>query len=183
MKLGLAGAFQIANAAVALGALEALQESGYGVGKDPLYKGLAEVRWPGRLELLHAAPQILLDGAHNPAAAKVLKVCLEEEFDYRRLYMVMGIMEDKEVSVIVSELAPLADMLIASSPRNPRSASAQRIAEIAQHYCKEVAVIQDVGQGVAYAREKAREDDLIVITGSLYTVGEARDHLLKMGQV
>jgi dihydrofolate synthase/folylpolyglutamate synthase len=148
-----------------------------------MYTGLAKVRWPGRLELISTAPLILLDGAHNPAAARVLKACLEEEFDYRRLYMVMGIMEDKEVAVIVSELAPLADMLIASSPHNPRAISARRIAEIARNHCREVAVIEDVGQGVAYAREKAHEDDLIVITGSFYTVGEARDFLLSKGNL
>jgi dihydrofolate synthase/folylpolyglutamate synthase len=183
MRLGLAGAFQIHNATVALGALEALPEAGYHVGEESIYKGLAKVRWPGRLELLPTAPRILLDGAHNPAAAAVLKACLEEEFDYRRLYMVMGIMEDKEVAVILSELVPLADMLIASSPHNPRAQSAQQIAEIAQHYCKEVKVIQDVGQGMAYAQERAQEDDLIVVTGSLYTVGEARGHLLSRGEI
>lgn len=183
MRLGLAGGFQITNATVALGALEALQEAGYRVGAESLYKGLAKVRWPGRLELVQTSPRIILDGAHNPAAARALKACLEEEFDYRHLYMVMGIMEDKEVSVILSELVPLADMLIASSPHNPRAMSAQGIAEIARHYCKEVAVIDDVGQGVAYAREKAHEDDLIVVTGSLYTVGETRDFLLSKGHV
>jgi len=183
LRLGMAGSFQITNATVALGAMEALQEAGYGVGEESLYKGLAKVRWPGRLELLPTVPRILLDGAHNPAAAGVLKGCLEEEFDYRRLYMVMGIMQDKEVAVILAELAPLADMLIASSPRNPRATSAQRIAEIAQNYCKEVVVIQDVGAGVEYVREKAQEDDLIVVTGSLYTVGEARDFLLNKGLV
>jgi dihydrofolate synthase/folylpolyglutamate synthase len=135
------------------------------------------------LELVQTSPQILLDGAHNPAAARAVKACLEEEFDYRRLYMVMGIMQDKEVSVILSELVPLADMLIASSPHNPRALSAQRIAEIARNYCKEVTVIEDVGEGVEYARKAAREDDLIVVTGSLFTVGEARDHLLSRGQV
>ena len=183
IRLGLAGAFQIRNATVALGALEELGQRGYRVGEKSMYTGLAKVRWPGRLELLPTAPRILLDGAHNPAAARVLKACLEEEFDYRRLYMVMGIMEDKEVAVILSELAPLADMLIASSPHNPRAISAQRIAEIARNYCREVAVIEDVGQGVAYAREKAHEDDLIVITGSFYTVGEALNFLLREGHV
>jgi dihydrofolate synthase / folylpolyglutamate synthase len=74
-------------------------------------------------------------------------------------------------------------VLIASRPHNPRAMSAQRIAEIAHNYCQEVAAIEDVGQGVAHAREKAREDDLIVVTGSLYTVGEARDFLLTRGQV
>jgi dihydrofolate synthase/folylpolyglutamate synthase len=74
-------------------------------------------------------------------------------------------------------------MLIASSPHNPRALSAWRIAEIAQNYCKEVTVIEDVGRGVASAREKAQEDDLIVVTGSLYTVGEARDFLLSKGKL
>jgi len=183
IKLGLAGAFQITNATMALAALEELGQSGYRVGEKSIYSGLAKVRWPGRLELIPTAPGILLDGAHNPDAARVLKACLEEEFDYRRLYMVMGIMEDKEVAIILSELAPLADMLIASSPHNPRALSAQQLAEIARNYCKEVQVIEDVGQGVAHAREKAHEDDLIVVTGSLYTVGEARDYLLSEGQV
>jgi dihydrofolate synthase/folylpolyglutamate synthase len=183
IRLGLAGAFQIHNATVALGALEELGERGYRIGEKSMYTGLAKVQWPGRLELIPTAPRILLDGAHNPAAASALKACLEEEFDYRRLYMVMGIMEDKEVAVILSELAPLADMLIASRPHNPRAISAQRIAEIARNHCKEVAVIEDVGQGVASAREKAQEDDLIVVTGSLYTVGEARDFLLSKGKL
>ncbi len=181
--MGLAGAFQIHNATVALGALEELGERGYRIGQKSIYNGLVKVQWPGRLELIPTSPRILLDGAHNPAAASALKACLEEEFDYRRLYMVMGIMEDKEVEVILSELAPLADMLIASRPHNPRAISAQQLAEIARNHCKEVAVIEDVGQGVASAREKAQEDDLIVVTGSLYTVGEARDFLLSKGKL
>ncbi|OGP56163.1 MAG: hypothetical protein A2Y65_07705 [Deltaproteobacteria bacterium RBG_13_52_11] len=183
IRLGVAGSYQIANATVALGALEALEETGYRVGEEPIYKGLAEVRWPGRLEVVQNAPQILLDGAHNPAAARSLKASLQEEFDYQLLYMVMGIMADKEVSAILAELAPLADVLIASSPPNPRAMPAQRIAEIARNYCNEVTVIEDVGEGVDYAREVAQKDDLIVVTGSLFTVGAVRDHLLSEGQV
>ncbi len=183
IRLGVAGSYQVANAAVALGALEALEETGYRVGEGSIYYGLAKVRWPGRLELVQKSPQILLDGAHNPAAAISLKRSLQEEFDYRHLYMVIGIMEDKEVSAILAELAPLADVLVASSPRNPRAMSAQGLAEIARNYCGEVKVIEDVGEGVDYAREVAREDDLIVVTGSLFTVGAAREHLLSKGQV
>ncbi len=179
IRLGAAGSYQVANAAVALGALEAFEEQGYRIGKKSIYKGLAAVRWPGRLELVQESPQILLDGAHNPAAAKALKVCLQEEFDYRHLYMVMGIMKDKELAVIVTELAPLADVLIATRPHNPRATSPQEIAEIAQNYCPEVMVIEDVSEGVEYLQAMAQQDDLIVVTGSLFTVGEARDHLVK----
>ena len=183
IQLGISGSFQIENAAIALGALEALGERGYGVEKDSIYRGLATVRWPGRLELVQKTPQILLDGAHNHAAARSLRKALQEDFDYHHLYMIMGIMEDKEVSAILSELAPLADILIASNPHNPRALSAQQIAEIAQNYCNEVKVINDVGEGMEYAQEVAEEDDLIIVAGSLFTVGEARNHLLNRGQI
>lgn len=183
IRLGLAGSYQIANATVALGGLEALGERGYGVEEESIYRGLAAVRWPGRLEIVHNAPQILLDGAHNPAAARSLREALQEEFDYRHLYMVMGIMEDKEVSVIVAELAPLASVFIATRPHNPRAMSPHRVAEIAQDYCKAVTVMEEVSEGVKYLQKVAREDDLIVVTGSLFTVGEVRDRLLTKEQV
>jgi dihydrofolate synthase/folylpolyglutamate synthase len=183
IKLGMAGSYQVVNATVALGALEALQEMGYRVGKGAIYKGMVQVRWPGRLELIHESPFILLDGAHNPAAARALKTALQEEFDYRCLYMVIGIMADKEVSAVMAELAPLANEIIATSPANPRALSASQLAEIAQDYCREVTVIEAVVEGVAYAREKAGKNDLIVVTGSLFTVGAVRDYLLSAGKV
>jgi dihydrofolate synthase/folylpolyglutamate synthase len=183
IRLGVAGPFQVENATVALGGLEALGQKGYRIEEESIYKGLAKVRWPGRLELVQKSPQILLDGAHNPAAARSLREALQEEFDYRHLYMVMGIMEDKEVSAILAELAPLTVVLIATRPHNPRAMPPQRIAEIAHDYCSEVEVIEDVGEGVGCAREMAQEDDLIVVTGSLFTVGEVRDHLLSEGRV
>jgi dihydrofolate synthase/folylpolyglutamate synthase len=182
IRLGVAGSFQIENATVALGALEALEEQGYKVGDESIYKGLASVHWPGRLELVQASPQILLDGAHNPAAARSLKEALQEEFDYRHLYMVMGTMQDKEVSTLMAVLAPLADKMIAVSPCNPRAISAQRLADIAQHYCREVTAIEDVREGVEYARQIAQADDLILVTGSLFTVGEARNYLVHKEQ-
>ena len=183
ISVGLAGSFQIENATVALGALEALEERGYRVREESIYQGLATIQWPGRLELVQESPLILLDGAHNPAAARSLKEAVQEEFDYHHLYMVMGIMQDKEVSAIVAELVPLADVLIATSPHNPRAMSAQRLAQSAQDYCAEVKVIEDVGEGMEYAQEMAHKNDLILVAGSLFTVGEARDHLLSKEQV
>jgi dihydrofolate synthase/folylpolyglutamate synthase len=92
-------------------------------------------------------------------------------------------MADKEVSAIAAELAPLADWLIATTPPNPRALPAGQLADIAHDYCRQVKVIEAVEEGVAYARESARKDDLIVVTGSLFTVGAAREFLLNMGGV
>jgi dihydrofolate synthase/folylpolyglutamate synthase len=183
IRLGVAGSYQILNATVALAALESLEQQGYRIVTESIYYGLAKVHWPGRLELIQQSHQILLDGAHNSAAAKALKACLQDEFDYRHIYMVMGVMEDKEVSAMLAELVPLADVLIATRPRNSRAMPPQRVAAIAQTYCKDVTMIDDVGEGVDYARKVAREDDLIVVTGSLFTVGEARAHLINEKQV
>jgi dihydrofolate synthase/folylpolyglutamate synthase len=178
ITLGLAGFYQIANAIVAMEVLEAFAEAGYRVREESLYQGLANVRWPGRLELVRTQPQIILDGAHNPAAAKTLRQCLQEEFDYRHLYMVMGVMADKEVAAILAELAPLADVLIATKPPNPRAMSAQELTEIARHYCRAVKVVEDVGEAVAYGQKEAQTNDMIVVTGSFFTVGAVRDYLV-----
>ncbi len=180
-SLGVAGPYQVDNATVALGTLEVLDEMGYGVEEKSVYEGLKKVRWPGRLDLIQKSPQILLDGAHNPAAARSLRKALKEEFDYKHLSMIMGIMEDKEVTAIIAELAPLADLLIASRPHTPRAMSPHTIADIAQAYCKEVKVIEDIGKGIEYLRGRAQDDDLILVTGSLFTVGEARTHFGNKG--
>jgi dihydrofolate synthase/folylpolyglutamate synthase len=182
ITLGVRGSFQVENATVALGALKILEEKGYKVAEESIYRGLATVRWPGRLEVVHESPQIVLDGAHNPAAAGSLKKALQEEFDYHRLYMVMGIMQDKEVSAIVGTIAPIADVLIAASPHNPRAMGAQQLADIVRDYSSAVTVIEDVGEAVAYAQKEAQKDDLILITGSLFTVGEARDYIVSKEQ-
>jgi len=182
VKLGLAGPYQIDNATVALGALEVLDEMGYAIKRESIYEGLSKVRWPGRLELIQGSPQILLDGAHNPAAAMSLKKALCEELSYRTLFMLVGIMEDKEAPAILSELAPLAELLVASRPHSPRAMSPQKIAAIAQGYCRATKVIEDIREAVAYLQEVAQEDDLLLVTGSLFTVGEAREYLLNKGR-
>jgi dihydrofolate synthase/folylpolyglutamate synthase len=179
ITVGIAGRFQIENAVIALGALEVLEEQGLGVSRTSIAQGLSAVRWPGRFELIQQSPQVVLDGAHNAAAARSLRQALQEEFDCRQLYMVMGIMADKEVSAVVAELAPLATGFIATRPHNARAMPPQRVAEIARRYCGEVKVIEDVVEGVDYLRAVVHEDDLIVVTGSLFTVGEAREHLLR----
>ncbi|UCC66293.1 MAG: bifunctional folylpolyglutamate synthase/dihydrofolate synthase [Deltaproteobacteria bacterium] len=178
VKLGVAGSYQVDNATVALGALEVLEEMGLGVSKKSVYEGLRKILWPGRLELVQRSPQILLDGAHNYAGARSLREALQEEFEYDRLFMIVGIMEDKEIPTILTELAPLADLLVASRPHNPRAMSPQKVAEIARTHCKEVKVIEEVKDAVGKLREVAQKDDLIIATGSLFTVGEARDYLL-----
>jgi len=124
------------------------------------------------------APGVLLDGAHNPAAARALRRALQEEFEYRRLFMLVGILEDKDAQTMLAELAPMADSLVAVKPDTSRAMAPNRIAEIARRYCEEIQIIEDVAKALEQVLKSAQKDDLILATGSLYTVGEARKHLM-----
>lgn len=183
LRLGLAGSHQVLNASLALAAAEMLGEMGFPLKEEHLRNGLAETKWPGRLERVVGSPPILLDGAHNPGATRILKKALEEEFPRRRLILVLGIMGDKEIGKMMSNLAPLADLLILTRPHMERAASLELLRKHASPWKKPALEIGDVGGALEKARGEAGREDLVVVTGSLYTVGEARAYLIREGLV
>jgi dihydrofolate synthase/folylpolyglutamate synthase len=157
----LAGEHQVENAITAAMALESL-------GVSP--KGIAGARWPGRLEHVAPNPDIILDGAHNPAGARALVRYLERFYAGRKLHLIYGAMRDKAVDEIAGILFPLAGDLIFTAPANARALRPESLVEIAGR--GETA--STVADALAKARERATADDVIVITGSLFLVGEAR---------
>ncbi len=183
LRLGLPGKHQILNASLALAAVEVLIESGFSLDEEHLRRGLAETKWPGRLELIGDSPRILLDGAHNPGAAEVLKKNLKEDFSRRRLVLVLGIMADKEIPKMMAHLVPLADLLILTQPRMARAASPALLRSHASSFRKPVVEVAEVRSAVKYALAEAGKEDLIVISGSLFTVGEARAFFLEQGMI
>ncbi len=183
LRLGLGGKHQVLNASLALAAVEILIEGGFSLEEEHLRKGLAETKWPGRLELIGESPRILLDGAHNPGAAEVLKKNLKEDFPRRRLILVLGIMADKEIPKMMANLAPLADLLILTRPRMDRAASPALLRSHASSFRKPMVEVARVDSAVKYALAEAEKEDLIVISGSLFTVGEARAYLVEQGMI
>lgn len=183
LRLGLAGSHQVLNASLALAAAEMLVEMEFPMSEEHLRNGLVETKWPGRLEKVGDSPPILLDGAHNPGATRILKKALEEEFPHRRLILVLGIMGDKEIGKMMSNLVPLADLLILTRPDMERAASLEILRKHASPWGKPALEIGDVGGAVEKARSEAGRGDLVVVTGSLYTVGEARAYLIREGLV
>jgi dihydrofolate synthase/folylpolyglutamate synthase len=145
--------------------------------------GIAEARWPGRLEHVAPNPDIILDGAHNPAGARALARYLEQFYlqpgslpiGGRRLWLVYGAMRDKALDEIAGILFPLAHELIFTAPAAPRALRPEALAAIAGRGRP----VADVGQAIALARGQASTDDVIVITGSLFLVGEARAHFVQ----
>ncbi|HSB03845.1 MAG TPA: folylpolyglutamate synthase/dihydrofolate synthase family protein [Thermodesulfobacteriota bacterium] len=179
VRLNLSGLHQIVNATIALGALEILEDSGYPVSTESMIEGLREVDWPGRLEMISSSPRVLLDGAHNPAGAMVLKASLKKEFQFHRLILLLGIMKDKDFRSVLKTLAPLADHIILSKPHMERASSPSLLLDqLGDTNGKKAEIVEDLPRAIEKGLSLTQREDLFCITGSLYTVGEARDYLL-----
>jgi dihydrofolate synthase / folylpolyglutamate synthase len=161
LKCPLPGEHQVENAIAAALALESL-------GISP--KGIENAIWPGRLEHISPNPDIILDGAHNPAGARALARYLERFYANRKIWMIYGAMRDKAVDEISGILFPLASELIFTAPNNARALRPEALRELAG----KAHIAPDISAALALARAGVAEDDVIVITGSLFLVGEAR---------
>ena len=174
IHLNLKGYHQVINATTALGAMEVLEDLGYRVSTDAMIDGLREVDWPGRLEMISSSPRVILDGAHNPAGAIVLKESLEKEFQYQHLILLIGIMKDKDVQSMLHLLAPLADRIILTKPHTDRAAPPSLLKRALGRNGEKAEIAEDLNEAIGRALSLTQKEDLLCITGSLYTVGEAR---------
>ena len=181
LSFNLRGSHQMINATTALGAMEILDDLGYRVSNDAMTEGLKEVDWPGRLEVVCSAPRVLLDGAHNPDGALSLKESLEKDFQYHHLVLLIGIMKDKDVHSILHSLSPLADRIILTRPGTDRAASPALLRKALGRNGKKAEVIEDFRKAINKGLSLTGEEDILCITGSLYTVGEARSYFLPRG--
>ncbi|GAG74234.1 unnamed protein product [marine sediment metagenome] len=172
----LLGRHQAENAATAISAIEALKIRGVKISEKAIRAGLEKVKWTGRLEIIQNNPTLILDGAHNPSGVKIVRQALEEIFSYHRLILVLAIFADKDYKKMIQILAPNADLIITTKAKNPRATPPQIIAKEAAQYIEKnkIIVTEDIPQAINSALSNSKEDDLICITGSLYTIGEAK---------
>ena len=173
ITLSLAGEHQIDNALTAITALTDL-----GVAPDAIEHGLAEVVWPGRLERLETSPPTLLDAAHNPSGARTLAAFLRRFYGGRRIVLVFGSSRDKAVDDVAGLLFPVVDHVILTRSAVSRSVKPETLARIVDHHHDSVEQAPTVANALGLAGERAGRDDLIVVAGSIFLVGEARDLLL-----
>jgi dihydrofolate synthase/folylpolyglutamate synthase len=177
LALGLKGRFQHRNAALCLLTLEILKGKGIAVSEEDIRLGLADPLWPGRLEVVSSRPLIILDGAHNIAAMRSLADSIKRDFDFKDLVLVVGIMADKQISRILKEIVPLATRTIFTRPAYYRAAEPQRLLKAAEELGRGGEVCVPLSAAIERAKNLADERDLILITGSLFTVGEAKSCL------
>lgn len=179
----LAGLFQLQNALNAAAAAHVLRARGFPVSDEAIERGIAAAVWPGRIEKVRANPDVYLDGAHNPAAARELAGFLEKNFAGRKVLLVFGALRDKAVDEIAGILFPHAAHVIFTEPRTTRSISAAQLAEIAAHHAASWEIIENAEQALDAALAGAGAEDAIFITGSLYLVGQLRGRLLPDSKV
>jgi dihydrofolate synthase/folylpolyglutamate synthase len=177
----LLGRHQLRNVALAVAAAEELSKLGLpGITPESIERGIRETRWPGRFQVLPARagwPEIVLDVAHNPAGAWALRSALSARYDNRPLIFVFGAMRDKAISEMTEILFPLAARVIATRPENPRSASPGEIQQAGRRTGAEIEPAAEVGAALQRARDGAGPGTVMVVTGSIYLVGEAMSFL------
>ena len=172
LAIPLIGGHQLENAAVAVAALEALA-----IGAEDMARGLAQVRWPGRLEMLRDKPLFLVDGAHNADSARRLREAIEEYLNFDRLILIAGASSDKDIAGMLGELAPISSLIVVTRSRHPRALAPALILDELEGQGVKGELAESVSSAAERALAVAGPDDLICATGSLFVAAEAREYI------
>lgn len=180
----LAGAHQLENAVLALEGIRALKDAGYPISFEAVQSGMEQAKWNGRFTVLKKDPYLIVDGAHNPDAARKLQESLEMYFPNREFVFLMGVFRDKQYEAIAKRMAPMAKEIIAmETPDNPRALPAGQLGEVLKKYRspEHVHVADSLGEALKMGEELAGKDDVIVAFGSLSFIGDLTKLSEKVG--
>ncbi|MBI4778160.1 bifunctional folylpolyglutamate synthase/dihydrofolate synthase [Candidatus Desantisbacteria bacterium] len=171
----LPGAHQLQNAACAILAAGALEEQGVKINHDKIPYAVSHTTWPVRLQVIGQKPLMVVDGAHNPAGAKVLRQAIDECFTYEQLILVLGILDDKDQTAMMREL--IADnsrlkLLILTKPETSRAFPPDKLLKEADKYLVSTMVCDDIPTAITQSIKAANDNDMICLAGSLYVVAE-----------
>ncbi|WP_392486677.1 bifunctional folylpolyglutamate synthase/dihydrofolate synthase [Haloimpatiens sp. FM7315] len=174
LNLALLGKHQMLNCALAVNAVEKLIDMGVKISKEDILSGLKTVKWPVRLETLKNNPTVVLDGAHNIDGIKNLTLSLETYFKYNNLILVLGILADKEVETMVKEIVPKASRVITVTPNSDRAELSEDLKKVVIKYNKNCEAFSHYKDAYKKALSYCSKEDLLLICGSLYMVGDMR---------
>jgi dihydrofolate synthase/folylpolyglutamate synthase len=175
VRTPLLGPFQVENVAIAVAALAELRSAGFTIPDRAIREGVEATRWPARLDPVREAPCVLVDCAHNRPAAAALAEAFVDLFPGRKASLVVGILNDKDLPGMAAAWGPLASRVFAGQPKSPRAFDAEVVAAAFRPYAEAVA-LPSIRDAIEAAIRAAGSDEIILITGSIYTAGEALDH-------
>jgi len=177
LTIPLLGEHQLENAAVAVSALEVLADQGAKISPESIAKGLSQVHWPGRLQILQHNPLFVVDGAHNADSAMKLREALKQYFDFDNAILIVGTSQEKDIAGIVAELSPLPSMVIVTRSHHPRAVATSELRAEFSKWGVKPQVTEDVPSAVELALAETKPRDLICATGSLFVVAEVIEYL------
>lgn len=172
LKLSLLGEHQHRNAILAIASAEQLRESGFTIKIDDIYKGLIDVKWPGRMQTINQSPKFIVDVAHNPNGIRALVKTITGYFTYSDLKIMVGIIKTKDYSTMIRLLSRIADKIIIVRPDTEKALETAPLARIARQSNDYVTEFQTVSEGLTHLTTNNKPGDLLIGTGSHYTVGE-----------
>jgi dihydrofolate synthase/folylpolyglutamate synthase len=177
--LPLIGRHQIENCATAIGTLEVLSETGVvNADNEMIINALTKVKCPARIEVVSENPLVVLDTAHTVSSMKILRESIKENLSFKKLIVVIGLSEDKDIAGVLREIASTADDLILTRTGNPREAVPEQMAVMAKRfYHKKPFVIGNINEALKEAKKIANRNDLICITGSFFLAGKVKEIL------
>lgn len=178
IHLSLLGKHQIYNCAVAVKICEELINEGVRIKKRDILNGLSTVKWPGRLEIINENPLVVIDGAHNVDGIKMLNENINEYFKFNNIILIVGILKDKQVDKMIKIIAPKAKKIFAVTPDSKRGESAEELKEKIVSYNIDCEAFYSYEDAYCKAEECSQKDDIILICGSLYMVGDMRKMIL-----
>lgn len=176
VRTPLLGSFQAENVGLAVAALTELRMAGVAVPDSAIVSGIAATQWPARFQKIRSDPVVIVDGAHNGPAAAALALAYAELFPLKKCLLVTGILADKDLASIAGSLGPHAHRVIACRPKSHRAYHPAEVASAFRAYAP-TEVVPSVADAIDRALSEAAKDDIVLITGSIYTAGEALEHL------
>ena len=171
-RLQVLGEYQVDNAILAIKVVKVLKELGYPIDEEAIAKGLYETHWRGRFDIVAKEPYIIVDGAHNEAAALVLRKSIEAYFTNRRIIYIIGVLADKDYRKILDILAPLSNLIITLTPNNKRALASKDLAKEAERFGIRVIDAGTTDRAVKAALSEAGKEDVIIAFGSLSYLGD-----------
>ncbi|MGI0149640.1 MAG: bifunctional folylpolyglutamate synthase/dihydrofolate synthase [Thermoplasmata archaeon] len=176
VRTPLLGSFQVENVAIAVTALTELRSAGFTIPDWAIQEGIASTRWPARLDLVRESPLVFVDAAHNRPAAEALAASVADLFPDRKISLVVGILNDKDLKGMAAALGPLASRVHVGRPKTHRAFDAEEVARAFRPFAESLSR-PTIPEAIDTAISAAAPSDVVLITGSIYTAGEALDHL------
>jgi len=175
MKLPLLGEHQITNMLVALKTYEVLSNiEGFEISTNEIQEAISKVTWIGRLETMKRNPLLVIDGAHNIQGIRSLRANVEKYFKYKNIYLLLGILADKQVEEMVQEITPMAKKVYALTPHSDRAELAGDLKKVIDKYNDNCIALESYKEALELALKEADKEDLILVSGSLYMIGDMR---------